>query len=864
MIRLLLLMSAGAVAASEPASFDGEYFAGRGDVEYLELLDISGRMFAPDVEFQNLPMLYTPAWNGFVEGPTWGAWWIQNSYGPTYCALPFWDEPYTTFIQNSHDLWFNQMGDGQRKGARDWVAPDGCLCDAASPGWIYYKQGDGRVDIHDWGMEFTAAGVVMQAELLLIGREKAAIAKYLPLLERCANFIESRRDPKNNLFLAGPAGNLLAPSYAGYKKPDGTYDKAYLAGLSITYIAGLDRLIELQKMAGHADKVALYSERRELARQGLPALTTEEGYFVKYIDPDGTKHGVYGAEKHGYFEAVCNHDAICFRVTDEAHSMKIYDKIAAIPGLRPYDLIITNYPALDDMYEKQESIWKFGHWVNGGHWSTCEARMIMAYYRLGKYEDARRSMKKMLDYARRFRMDNPLIDFGNDVYQPHVPINCVYDNWGVPAAMIRGLFEYLYTADGLRIVPHIPPGITELHQRMPIRFGDKRLLLSTYGSGAVTAVRINGRAWSSFDEKSLTLRDADTPVSARIEIALGGAQFPDRALSQSFAERSTPESVDLSGLADEIRGNFLPVRIGASSTGGNAFVGEFRRARIHNKALTAAKIASLAADEAAAPSVDAGLVGDWTFDQLDAGSVANRAAGDLPARVVGEVQIVDTNRGKAAQMAGKGFLEIADDRRLTLDDAFTLEAVICPGELPDGGTRILDKCTVGAADGWTFDTFPRNGLRLITPSGVVSHDAQLKAGEWAHVAATFQSGGELTLYLNGDRIASAPAQPRPTAQLQRIRKFHDALHAAGMDRCYEARHAALVLDCAATVVQRRQMLAEGKLKPLPEPPRQLAADRSYAETVLKLGQGLQNVLNAYEQSDDAHKRRVFELWTTAE
>ena len=88
MIGLLFLLGAGMVAASDSASFNGKYFAGRGDVEYLELLDISGRMFAPDPEFQNMPMLYTPAWNGLVEGPTWGAWWIQNSYGPTYCALP--------------------------------------------------------------------------------------------------------------------------------------------------------------------------------------------------------------------------------------------------------------------------------------------------------------------------------------------------------------------------------------------------------------------------------------------------------------------------------------------------------------------------------------------------------------------------------------------------------------------------------------------------------------------------------------------------------------------------------------------------------------------------------------------------------
>ncbi len=245
--------------------FEGRFYRGEGDVEYLRLLDVARRVFEPDPEFQNMAMFYHPLWNGFVEGPTWGAWWIQNSYGPTYCALPFWQEPYVTFLQNSQDLWFSQMGDGKRTGERGWVAPDGCLCDAASPNWIYYKQGDGRVDIHDWGMEFTAAGVVLQAEVLLIGRDPQAVARYLPKLERCVEFIESRRDPKNNLFLAGPAGNLLAPSYAGWKRPDGTYDKAYLTGLSITYLAGLDRMIELEKLAGKEDKAALYAARRDAA-----------------------------------------------------------------------------------------------------------------------------------------------------------------------------------------------------------------------------------------------------------------------------------------------------------------------------------------------------------------------------------------------------------------------------------------------------------------------------------------------------------------------------------------------------------------------------------------------------------------------
>jgi len=528
-VRIIVIVTALALAVGISAcravagSFEGRYFRGEGDVEYLRLLDTARSMFDPNPRLQSLPMLYMPGWNGLVEGPTWDAWWIQNSYGTTYSALPFYLEPYLTFLQNSQDLWFDQMGDGKRSGAHDWVAPDGCLCDAARPGWVVYKQGDGRIDIHDWGVEFTAAGLLMQAELLLISRDPGAIRRYVPKLERCAEFIEDRRDSRNNLFLAGPAGNLLAPSYAGWKRPDGAYGQAYLAGLSITYIAALDRLIELEKLAGNTRKARIYTGRRERARKGLPLLVTEEGYFIKSLDPDGTRHGVYGAERYGYFEAVANHDAIAFRVADDAQAEKIYAKIASIPGLRPHDLIITNCPSLDDMYERSEGLWGFGTWVNGGHWSTCEARMIMGYYRLGRHEDARRSMKRILTFARRFRMDNPLVKFGGDVYQPNQPINLTYDALGIPAAMIRGLFEYLYRADGLTLMPHIPAGITKLEQRFPIRFGSKKLYLSTAGTGDITGVQVNGSPWKSFDAKSVFLPYDKTPDRSCVQIALGGA-----------------------------------------------------------------------------------------------------------------------------------------------------------------------------------------------------------------------------------------------------------------------------------------------------------------------------------------------------
>ena len=60
---------------------------------------------------------------------------------------------------------------------------------------------------------------------------------------------------------------------------------AYLAGLSVTYVAFLDRLIELEKLAGRGEQVQLWSKRQSTARQGLAVLATDEGYFVKSDGP---------------------------------------------------------------------------------------------------------------------------------------------------------------------------------------------------------------------------------------------------------------------------------------------------------------------------------------------------------------------------------------------------------------------------------------------------------------------------------------------------------------------------------------------------------------------------------------------------
>lgn len=857
--------------AAEVGDFAGRYYRGTGDVEYLRLLDTARRMFAPDPEFENLSMLYMPSWNGLVEGPTWGAWWVQNSYGTTYSVLPFLQEPFVTFLQNSQDLWFDQMGDGKRVGAKppfNWVAPDGCLCDCASPGWIVYRQGDGRPQIHDWGMEFTAAGLLMQSELLLISRDAAAIARYLPKLERCANFIETRRDPTNNLFLAGPAGNLLAPSYAGWQKPDGTYGQAYLTGLSVTYIAALDRLIEVEKLAGRAEQVKLQTQRRDDARKGLAHVTTDEGYFIRSLDPDGTRHGVFGAARHGYFEASPNHDAIAFRVVDDAQATRIYDKIASIPGLRPHDFILPNYPSYDDMYEKPEGLWAFGTWVNGGHWSTCEARMMLGYYRLGQFNDARRSMLQLLGFAERFRMDNPLVKCGSAVYQPHQPINLTYDAFGPPAAFVRGLFEYLYRADDLTLRPHIPPGLTRLEQRFPVRFGAKQLYLATVGTGPITTVTLNGKPWTRFQKDSVSLPYEALPGCASIEIALGDAQsldFQAPGDGGSFPPIPTNDTVWLRLKRTNLIKNDRPLRIGADSDGGNQFKGDIAGVRLFNRALAAEEIGALARREADSLTNDPALVGDWPLVRAEGGAFPSVAGAHLSAKVVGKVESTTTPDGPAIRLNGTGYLEIAPHPALDLTHACTLAAWICPAELPPGGGRIIDKSEVGTSNGYLLDTYPGNSLRLISQAGTLSYAAKLVPGRCVHVAATVSAEGRLTLYVQGKAVAEHAGSSMPDlASLrraaERLRRFYQLLAENDLAGTYEAAHVRLTVECLATAYHRLTMLENGELKPLADPISETAADELYLATVRKLAEGWLHAVAADGASTEPRKQRLAQLW----
>jgi hypothetical protein len=148
-------------------------------------------------------------------------------------------------------------------------------------------------------------------------------------------------------------------------------------------------------------------------------------------------------------------------------------------------------------------------------------------------------------------MDNPLTKCGSDVYQPNQPVNLCYDTFGPAAAFMRGLFEYLYRADGLTLIPHIPAAIEELQQLDPVRFGQKKLFLTTLGRGPVTAVKVNGRKWKDFDSVSVFLPYDKMPAVAQVQILLGNVK-PQTGMKAQKATPDLPVAVAKEGQGTEL------------------------------------------------------------------------------------------------------------------------------------------------------------------------------------------------------------------------------------------------------------------------------------------------------------------------
>ena len=76
--------------------------------------------------------------------------------------------------------------------------------------------------------------------------------------------------------------------------------------------------------------------------------------------------------------------------------------------------------------------------------------------------------------------------------------NCPWLLAGVFTNLTRAFIarrRYLYEASSLCVIPHLPPDVTALEQKLPVRWGHYQIFISTTGSRThgITAVALNGK-----------------------------------------------------------------------------------------------------------------------------------------------------------------------------------------------------------------------------------------------------------------------------------------------------------------------------------------------------------------------------------
>ena len=205
-----------------------------------------------------------------------------------------------------------------------------------------------------------------------------------------------------------------------------------------------------------------------------------------------------------------------------------------------------------------------------------------------------------------------------------------------------------------------------------------------------------------------------------------------------------------------IRATKLPLRIGADSQGNNRFRGEMARMAVFSRALGAEEIQQLADRRKGRPEALKGCVVSLDLARRAGVAFANLCSPNLPAKIVGDVAVVDSPGGlpgKALHLDGKGYLEIPHHKTLNCLGGVTLAAWVRPMPLPASGARLIDKSPAGVAAGYNLDTYPGHSLRMITRDPWLGFDAKLPPRKWTHVAATVDGGtGHAALYVNGTLV----------------------------------------------------------------------------------------------------------------
>lgn len=153
------------------------------------------------------------------------------------------------------------------------------------------------------------------------------------------------------------------------------------------------------------------------------------------------------------------------------------------------------------------------------------------------------------------------------------------------------------------------------------------------------------------------------------------------------------------------------------------------------------------------------LVGHWSFDAVSGSTVEDSSGNGATG----------TAAGGGAQVSGKigsgwSFDGVDDTIPCThksnqlLTSGGTIIAWIKPNSVGEGsGGRIVDKSTTNTAGaGYSYKTNFGSIVTLTVAGGTEVSSGTIRLGVWSHCAATFDSSGLVTHYING-KVSGTPA-----------------------------------------------------------------------------------------------------------
>jgi hypothetical protein len=170
----------------------------------------------------------------------------------------------------------------------------------------------------------------------------------------------------------------------------------------------------------------------------------------------------------------------------------------------------------------------------------------------------------------------------------------------------------------------------------------------------------------------------------------------------------------------------------------------------------------------AAPAVfaqqDTGLVARWTFDE-GAGASALDQAGGLKDAIQGHFKFVPGIAGTGLKFDGYTTRVVREGSKAPrLGDAFTMEAWVAMASLPWNWCPVVSQEKDGMT-GVSFGVGPKGefGLKVSVRGEWVEciSPVRIAVKKWAHIAATFEAGKGITIFLDGKEVASTPVTGSP-------------------------------------------------------------------------------------------------------